>query len=74
MRLCVRIVRDERGEFTALCTSLPGCMCHGDTRDQAFHRLDEAIRGYMWAVNNFVPEDLTHEIVEVQEAAPAPQV
>ena len=65
MKLCVRIIENGRGEFTALCPSLPGCMCQAQSREEAFERLDEAIRGYMAAVNNFVPEDLTREVVEV---------
>jgi len=32
--------------------------------EEAQRRLDEAIRGYIAAVSNFVPEKLTHEVVE----------
>ena len=63
MKLCVRIIRDSHG-FTALCPSLPGCVSRGSTRDEAKENLDEAIRGYIAAVNNFVPERLDHEVVE----------
>ncbi len=63
MKLCVRIIRDDHG-FTALCPSLPGCVSRGSTRDEAKENLDEAIRGYIAAVNNFVPERLDHEVVE----------
>ena len=63
MKLCVRIIRDERG-FTALCPSLPGCVSRGSTRDEAKENLDAAIRGYIAAVSNFVPERLDHEVVE----------
>ena len=42
----------------------PDCVCRGRTREEATTRLDEAIRGYIAAVNNFVPETLIHEVVE----------
>lgn len=65
MRLSVRIMQGDRGGFTATCPSLPGCTTHGLTKREATERLDEAIRGYIAAVSNFVPEHLDHEFVEV---------
>jgi len=65
MRLCIRIIQNDQGGFTALCTSLPGCVSRGRTREEAKERLEEAIRGYIASVSNFVPEKLTHEVVEV---------
>ena len=65
MKLCVRIVQDHRGRFTALCPSLPGCISRGLTRDEAREKLNEAIRGYIAALNNFIPENLMQEVVEV---------
>lgn len=64
MKLCVRIITNDRGGYTALCPSLPGCISRGDTREEARDRLDEAIRGYIAAVSNFVPEHVVHEVVE----------
>jgi len=66
MKLCVRITRNERGEFTAVCPSLPGCVSCGNTRKQAEERLKEAIRGYIAAVSNFVPEQLDREVVVLE--------
>jgi predicted RNase H-like HicB family nuclease len=65
MKLCIRIVHNEQGDYTALCTSLPGCVSRGRTRQEAKEKLDEAIRGYIAAVNNFVPERLSHQVMEV---------
>jgi predicted RNase H-like HicB family nuclease len=65
MKLCIRITVDSEGTYTAVCPSLPGCSCRGRTREEAKERLDEAIRGYIAAVSNFVPENLQHEVVEV---------
>lgn len=63
LRICIMAKGD--GTYIAACPSLPGCWCRGQTRDEAKERLDEAIRGYIAAVGNFVPENLTHEVVEV---------
>ena len=66
MKLSIRIIRNEKGEgYTAICPTLPGCMCHASTREQAKEKLDEAIRGYIAAVSNFVPEHLVHDVLEV---------
>jgi len=40
-------------------------MSRGHTREQARDRLDEAIRGYFAAMNNFIPEQLPPEVIEV---------
>ena len=65
MKLAVRIINNERGGFTATCPSLPGCVCWGSNREEARERLNEAIRGYIAAVSNFVLEDVSREVVEV---------
>jgi predicted RNase H-like HicB family nuclease len=64
MKVTVRIFDNQQGGFTAVCPSLPGCCCRGITREEAKQKLDEAIRGYIAAVNNFVPENLVQEFVE----------
>ena len=64
MKLTVRIFDNTQGGYTAVCPSLPGCCSHGQTRQEARERLDEAIRGYFAAVNNFVPERVDQEFVE----------
>jgi len=65
MRLCVRIQRNEHGGFTASCPSLPGCVSTGQTHQQAKQRLEEAIRGYLASVGNFVPAQLD-KVLEYQ--------
>ena len=64
MKLTVRILSNETGGYTALCPSLPGCRCRGGTREEAKERLEEAIRGYIAAVSNFVPENVGQDLVE----------
>jgi len=65
MKVCIRIIQNEAGGYTAACPTLPGCVSVGPTREQAEQRLEEAIRGYIAALGDFVPESLTHEVVEV---------
>jgi predicted RNase H-like HicB family nuclease len=64
MKVCIRVVRDKSGGYTAMCPSLPGCVSHGKTREEAAERLVESIRGYIAALSNFVPERLDYEIVQ----------
>ena len=64
MKLGIKIVQNESGDYTALCPSLPGCVSRGHTRAEAQEKLEDAIRGYIAAVNNFVPERI-HEVMEV---------
>jgi predicted RNase H-like HicB family nuclease len=64
MKVCIRIARDGKGGYTAICPSLPGCVSRGTTREEVTSRMDEAIRGYIAAVSNFVPERVIHEVVE----------
>jgi predicted RNase H-like HicB family nuclease len=65
MKLCVRIIQDEGGGYTAFCPSLPGCKSRGKSREEAREKLDDAIRGYVAAMSDFIPENLLEEIVEV---------
>jgi len=67
MNLSVRIIPNDHGGFTAVCPTLPGCMSKGKTRREAREKIDEAICGYFAAVNNFVPENLSREVVETAQ-------
>ncbi len=63
MKLCIRIMKNEKGDYTAVCSSLPGCVTTGRTREEAREKLDEAIRGYIAAISNCpAPREL--EVVE----------
>ena len=63
MKLEIRINESEHGGFIALCPLLPGCVTRGETREQARENIDEAIRGYLASVNDFVPENITDQVV-----------
>lgn len=63
MKLCIRIMKNEKGDYTAVCSSLPGCVTTGHTREEAREKLDDAIRGYIAAISNCAaPQEL--EVVE----------
>ncbi len=59
MKLSVKVIPNDEGGYTALCPSLPGCTSRGQTQQLATEKLHEAIRGYLAAVSNFVPENLS---------------
>lgn len=65
MKVSIRIWQQTAGEYIAECVSLPGCVYKGKNKAEAQEGLDEAIRGYLAAVDNFVPENLVQEVVEV---------
>lgn len=63
MKLCIRISRCERGGFIASCPSLPGCVTRGQTKEQVRENMNDAIRGYLASVADFVPERITDEVI-----------
>ncbi len=63
MKLVIRITRSETGEYIAHCPSLPGCMTRGETTEQARESMDEAIRGYLASLCDFVPERIADEVI-----------
>ena len=65
LKLCVKIRRDEHGEFRASCPSLPGCVSNGPTEEHAKKKLDDAIRGYLASIGDFVPENI-EKVMEYQ--------
>ena len=59
----------EDGYWVAECSSLPGCISQGETRDAAIANIREAIRGYIRALEDdklpVPPEDSRAEVVRV---------
>lgn len=64
MKFSVQILVNPKGGFTAVCLSLPGCAARADTRELAKKKLEDAVKGYLAAVGNFVPENLAGQLVE----------
>ena len=65
MKVCIRIVKNEQGSYTAICASLPGCVTTGQTPEEARDKLDVAIRGYLAALSNCCPDEVRHNVAEV---------
>lgn len=68
MKYRVIIERDEDGAFVAECTSLPGCVSQGGTREEALENIKDAIAGYLASLkkhNEPIPPSIDEEVVEV---------
>jgi predicted RNase H-like HicB family nuclease len=63
MKISVRIVKSERGDYVATCPSLPGCTTRGQTPDQARQCMGDAVRGYLASVCDFVFESTAEELI-----------
>jgi len=68
MQYRILIEQDENGIFVAECTSLPGCISQGKTRNEALENIKDAIKGYLESLkkhNEPIPPSIEEEIVEV---------
>ena len=68
MKYRVVIEQDEDGIFVAECTSLPGCVSQGSTREEALENVKDAIAGYLVSLkkhNEPIPPSIDEEVVEV---------
>jgi predicted RNase H-like HicB family nuclease len=72
MKYCVQVKREVNGWYVAVCPGLPGCLGRGHTCREAIVRIDDAIRGYVASIGDFVPDTIDHELVEVPEASDTP--
>lgn len=65
MQLRVVLELSEEGGYTALVPSLPGCISEGDTREEALHNIEEAIRLYLEPVDDDSILATNVEVVEI---------
>jgi predicted RNase H-like HicB family nuclease len=68
MKYRVVLEQDEDGVYVATCTSLPGCVSEGKTREEALLNIREAIELYVESLRKHgdeVPPGIDEEIVEV---------
>jgi predicted RNase H-like HicB family nuclease len=52
MRLHVIIEQDEQGYYVAEVPALPGCLSQGKTRQEALANIQEAIEGWLEAMES----------------------
>ncbi|MGI8785867.1 MAG: type II toxin-antitoxin system HicB family antitoxin [Acidobacteriota bacterium] len=68
MKYRVLVEQDEDGMFVVECSSLPGCISQGKTREEAIKNIQDAIRGYLESLkrrNEPIPPPLEEALVEV---------
>ncbi|MBI5225040.1 type II toxin-antitoxin system HicB family antitoxin [Candidatus Micrarchaeota archaeon] len=68
MKYRIIIEKDEDGAFIASCTTLPGCISQGKTRQEAITNIKDAMQGYLQSLkkhNEPVPPSIMEEVVEV---------
>jgi predicted RNase H-like HicB family nuclease len=59
----VIMYRDEEDTWVVECATLPGCISQGKSNSEAIRNIQEAIRGYIAALEEDglpVPEELHH--------------
>ena len=44
MKFPITIYQDEEGWYVVECTTIPGCMSQGETREEALSNIKEAIQ------------------------------
>lgn len=65
MQLRILLEPSQDGGFTALVSSLPGCVSEGDTREEALSNIREAIELYLEPVEDDVSAMPSAETVEI---------
>lgn len=68
MKYRVVLEQDEDSVYVATCTTLPGCVSQGKTRDEALLNIREAIEAYVESLQKHgdaTPPGIDEEIVEV---------
>ena len=68
MKFRILIQQDEDGVYVAECTTLPGCVSQGKTREEALANVKDAISGYLASLKKHkeaVPPSIEEELVEV---------
>ncbi len=68
MKYRVWIEQDEDGFYIAECSSLPGCISQGKTREEALANIHEAIQGYLESLEKHqepIPPSIQEEIVDI---------
>jgi antitoxin HicB len=66
MKYRILIKQDEDGMVVAKCSSLPGCISQGKTREEALNNIRDAIKGYLESLkkhNEPIPPPIDEEII-----------
>ena len=61
MKCKVALNQTDEG-FSVSCPGLPGCWSQGDTEEEAIDNIQDAIREYLAAVDELVPDAEVREV------------
>jgi len=64
MKLHVTVEQDEAGYYVAEVPALPGCLSHGNSREEAIANIKEAIEGWLEVMESKSPTNAT-QLIEV---------
>ena len=64
MKVSIRIVEHESGNFEVRCPSMPGCTSQAKTVEEARAGIRHAISGYLASMGGFVPDGIDLVLVE----------
>ena len=59
MKLAINITQQPNGSYRAFCPSLPGCSVCGQTKEDAYSRIDLAVQGYLASLDVCLPRELS---------------
>jgi|TARA_Y100000310_G_C20466368_1_gene707841 predicted RNase H-like HicB family nuclease len=68
MKLRIIVEQDEEGTFVAECSSLPGCISQGKTREEAINNIKDAMLGYIESLKKHgepIPPSIMEEVVDI---------
>ncbi len=68
MKFRITIEQDEDGIFVAECSTLPGCISQGKTREAVISNIKDAIIGYLESLkkhDELIPSSIEEEVIEV---------
>jgi len=57
MKITVKITCQPDGTYRASCPALPGCRVQGRSYEDAKHKIDSAVRGYLGSLNVAIPKE-----------------
>ena len=70
MKLTIKIAKCPDAAYAAWCPALPGCAVRAATREEAQHRIQDALRGYLTSLDVALPRELDKRL-HTEEMAPA---
>lgn len=61
MKYKIALYKSDEG-YSVSCPGLPGCWSQGDTEEEAINNIQDAIKEYLAAVDELVPDAEVREV------------